>query len=789
MYNGKKYGGVEFYFSASEHNNVTCNGVGTFTPFGLDYFDTQNNAALNDEVADSLDYDSSIIFENNMALNGSNILTDKRLCEDDDVITGENADLVVTPKAAAAGDNKVREEMALHGVGSRVSHQSAHFLTRSFDLAMNANTPREFPDLPSDASDILIFGMTQGTYTDTNLVARFYKQNGEWQSQHIYTNDLVSNRPSVSIINGTPHFISFHSSNYIYGFYCQIALQTYGRAKPFEFYANAYTSYNKPAPSEIGALAENTDITINKNNPWLTLDSPTTGTEINEQAAGISMGESGRESGGASFHLSYIGNGYSYIGMGSLGSDNIPDNWAMQMHYQSNWVKFRSSIHLADSNTQLAKGNNNTLKVQTNLGYVEIGPHNTDFCHFYTSLPAYFFSASAHFRGEIYAGADYKQRVYHTGNKPTPSEIGAVAENTDITITKNNPWLTLDSANAGSDNSEQAAGISLGESGRTNVGASLHLSYIGNGYSYIGMGGLGEDNIPDNWTMQMHYQNNWVRFRSSIYLQDSGTQLSKGDHDSVKILTNSGALHIGSRNPSFCHYVTDRPSHWFNTNVKVSGELYAGADNNQRVYHTGNKPSAAEVTGGTFPDDVFASQARSWNCSLASAQNAVGLQVWSHTKQQRVGGIGVYSNNGTESGNAFAYIGLGESPWNRTDGLRVSRQEFTYLGQNVYHSGNIVSALQTERRSSSSSNQLNAHEKRYLTSEGPFTLPATTGLAAGTTVSLNKCNGIWPVIKTADAQIHVSKRNGRAVQTGNEFMYKANREILVVFNGTHWEVQ
>jgi hypothetical protein len=186
-------------------------------------------------------------------------------------------------------------------------------------------------------------------------------------------------------------------------------------------------------------------------------------------------------------------------------------------------------------------------------------------------------------------GTDW-QNVRASGKWHFTDEIKA---NGDITVTKNNPWLTLDSSRTGNAHNEQAAGISLGENGR-NGGASLHLTYTGDGYSYIGMGGLGSDNIADNWAMKMQYQSTWVQFRSAVLLGNGNTNLSKGSHNSLRIKTNHGYVDIGPQNSGFCHYATSLSNHWFNRDIKVKGEIYAGPDYNKRVLHEGNISSYAE---------------------------------------------------------------------------------------------------------------------------------------------------------------------------------------------------
>ena len=59
-YNNVWYGGVEFYYSPAQHT-VAYNGEGNFDVFKVDYYDTQNDAALDSEVYNSLDYTSDLL--------------------------------------------------------------------------------------------------------------------------------------------------------------------------------------------------------------------------------------------------------------------------------------------------------------------------------------------------------------------------------------------------------------------------------------------------------------------------------------------------------------------------------------------------------------------------------------------------------------------------------------------------------------------------------------------------------------------------------------------------------
>ncbi|KAF7770028.1 hypothetical protein PCIT_a2972 [Pseudoalteromonas citrea] len=185
------------------------------------------------------------------------------------------------------------------------------------------------------------------------------------------------------------------------------------------------------------SINTNGDITVTKNNPWLTLDSANTGNNNNEQAAGISLGESGRHD-AASLHLSYTGDGLSFIGMGNLGSDNIADKWAMKMQYQSTWVWFRSALLIGDGNTVLSKGSNNSLKIKTNHGYVQIGPQNSDNCHYYTDTLSHYFNRKLLVNGEIYAGSNYNKRVLHEGNISSYGEKRTVKASGTLTANSKN---------------------------------------------------------------------------------------------------------------------------------------------------------------------------------------------------------------------------------------------------------------------------------------------------------------------------------------------------------------
>ncbi|MCO7227125.1 phage tail protein [Pleionea sp. CnH1-48] len=90
-------------------------------------------------------------------------------------------------------------------------------------------------------------------------------------------------------------------------------------------------TYNDTADTAIDINAATGSITIdtsgaNSNNT------------LGQQAGALSIGESGQ--GGASIHMTYTGDGYGHIGMGSITANAVPEYRAIRFHYQTNDMYF-----------------------------------------------------------------------------------------------------------------------------------------------------------------------------------------------------------------------------------------------------------------------------------------------------------------------------------------------------------------------------------------------------------------------------------------------------------------
>lgn len=141
-------------------------------------------------------------------------------------------------------------------------------------------------------------------------------------------------------------------------------------------------------------------------------------------------------------------------------------------------------------------------------------------------------------------------KVYHEGFRPAPGDLNAYAKNEDITITRNRPWITLDSNSSGSNTNEQAAGISVGESGRD--AASIHMTYTGDGTGRIGMGAITANNQPTYTALQFKYTD------SNVYFPKVGKWITDFYHTSNKPTPNDiGAYTKAETDAKYYHKNVD----------------------------------------------------------------------------------------------------------------------------------------------------------------------------------------------------------------------------------------
>ena len=64
-------------------------------------------------------------------------------------------------------------------------------------------------------------------------------------------------------------------------------------------------------------------------------------------------------------------------------------------------VVVTGEIQLNDANTKLLEGSGNSLRIQTNSGYVDIGPNNTSWCHISTDRANFYFAQGSSWNGHV----------------------------------------------------------------------------------------------------------------------------------------------------------------------------------------------------------------------------------------------------------------------------------------------------------------------------------------------------------------------------------------------------
>ena len=146
--------------------------------------------------------------------------------------------------------------------------------------------------------------------------------------------------------------------------------------------------------------------------------------------------------------------------------------------------------------------------------------------------------------------------MYHTGNKPTASEIGALP-------TSGGSRLVIGTA-----------------SSTASSNAQIEIQAPNSGIPRIALHSSG-------------------RTRASIgTISGDGVDIIAERNGSLRIQNDKGYLDVGCKNDGYAHYNTDRANHWFNTTVRVDGEIYAGNLYSKQVFHTGwcgNVPNTATM--------------------------------------------------------------------------------------------------------------------------------------------------------------------------------------------------
>ena len=102
-----------------------------------------------------------------------------------------------------------------------------------------------------------------------------------------------------------------------------------------------------------------------------------------------------------------------------------------------------NTIQLNDVNTKILEGNNNAIRIQTNSGYIDIGPQNAGWSHFNTDRPAFWFNKPVYLgTGILSSYSTYDLQLQTAGI----TRIFVERDNGNVGINTTTPAYTLDVA-------------------------------------------------------------------------------------------------------------------------------------------------------------------------------------------------------------------------------------------------------------------------------------------------------------------------------------------------------
>lgn len=99
-----------------------------------------------------------------------------------------------------------------------------------------------------------------------------------------------------------------------------------------------------------------------------------------------------------------------------------------------------------------------------------------------------------------------------------------------------------------------------------------------------------DSKLPNVGYGGVHELGRYLDLHLSGSTADYDTRLGVNTDKSLLLQNANGNLEIGPKNGSYCHIYTDRPSFYFNKELRVNGN---------QVYHTGYKPGKADVGLGS----------------------------------------------------------------------------------------------------------------------------------------------------------------------------------------------
>jgi hypothetical protein len=178
-------------------------------------------------------------------------------------------------------------------------------------------------------------------------------------------------------------------------------------------------------------------------------------------------------------------------------------------------ITMTGNIIKNDSNLQLTLNNNNSFRIINGNGSISIGSLNSNFFHFYTDRPKYYFNKSVHIDGSLFG------------------------YNNNMNIITPNNFITK----------------------------------IQNSNGSISIGSLNSNFFHFYTDRPKYYFNKSIYIDGSLFGYNNNMNIITPNNFITKIQNSNGFVSIGSVNTAFCHFYTDRPKYYFNKTIEIDGSI------------------------------------------------------------------------------------------------------------------------------------------------------------------------------------------------------------------------
>jgi hypothetical protein len=268
-----------------------------------------------------------------------------------------------------------------------------------------------------DGGAYRVTGHIDGTGTDQSSMAVFWNQNGTWFCNVTAQSGTSSNHIQFLISGGVPSVKTYHANNYtVRAYHERIILNETGDDNSRHYFGSdsfmqmiestINLNYNVDVNSNMtfgdnnfATFGNSGDLRIYHNGSNSVIDT-TTGSAGDLYLTANGSGHDLYLRAADNIYIQPQGgeNGIICVGNGEV---NIYHNSVKKIMTQSTGAIIYGELQLNDANTKLLEGATNALRIQTNSGYVDIGPKNTSWCHFNTDRANFYFAQGASWNGHV----------------------------------------------------------------------------------------------------------------------------------------------------------------------------------------------------------------------------------------------------------------------------------------------------------------------------------------------------------------------------------------------------